>query len=571
MTGWNRRLSRIAARIAARRLSVWDFDDTLVSSSSAVTVEHGNGEITVLDSASFAYFRGTRGDKIDFSDFNNVTRPRIIKKNMDAFKKAASDEETRTVILTARPKGSASAVKKFMDYLGVKNVEVVALASSDPMDKERWIEKEAGDVDEIDFTDDSSKNVEAVATLKGKIKGEVKTANPPHPKDSDYEGEEMGQVFESDSPTSAIVEVKKDKPGLKPSEQERPKSPHLTSPWWRKQTPEFKRQYCEKHEESPYCRSMAARVARYSYENWLGVVDGSGDAEVRKIVPGRDNHNSLFGVARVLHSRNRFFFVPKQGTAYWITNPDEDEKLVADDVLSKCGLAVSRHSDWLHYRAASSRVVDLTKTFDGAALECDGMTRVLHTVLSRHRVPHVVKIGRVEWSGKQFDPHFWIELPDGKVVDYRLRMWFGGQAPHGVFDPERAGVEYDGHTASIPLLNDMVFQILTGRKMEAAKRGDCYQAAGKYMMDHGIGGNLVLVHGEVLGQGPLEGVRFGHAWIEKGSDVLDVSNGKMLTIPKGLYYAIGDIKRTVRYTHKEFLKRVLDTEHWGPWDLVTER
>jgi hypothetical protein len=45
----------------------------------------------------------------------------------------------------------------------------------------------------------------------------------------------------------------------------------------------------------------------------------------------------------------------------------------------------------------------------------------------------------------------------------------------------------------------------------------------------------------------------------------------MLTIPKVLYYAIGDIKRTVRYTHKEFLKRVLDTEHWGPWDLVTER
>ena len=45
------RISRIAERVSkmTRRLCVYDFDDTLVSSESSVTVEHGDGEKTVLD------------------------------------------------------------------------------------------------------------------------------------------------------------------------------------------------------------------------------------------------------------------------------------------------------------------------------------------------------------------------------------------------------------------------------------------------------------------------------------------------------------------------------------------
>jgi hypothetical protein len=34
-------------------------------------------------------------------------------------------------------------------------------------------------------------------------------------------------------------------------------------------------------------------------------------------------------------------------------------------------------------------------------------------------------------------PHFWIDLPDGRRVDYRIRRWLGDHEhiPHGVFDP----------------------------------------------------------------------------------------------------------------------------------------
>ena len=256
----HQRIMKIAESLKKRRMAIYDFDDTLVSSSSSVTIEHGDGEITILDSASFAYFSGTDGDHIDFKDFNHVTKPRLIKKGMDALKKDVADENTRVVILTARPKGAASAVKKFMSKLGFDNIEAVALQSSDPMDKARWIEHEAGEVEEVEFTDDSLSNVKAVKSLEGKIHAKLKVNNPAHPKEEDYEGQTIQNVFESDDPTSAKVEVKKEH---KQKDQETSVK-HTTSPWWKEQSPEFKQQYCKNHPDSQYCgtRAASSRISR---------------------------------------------------------------------------------------------------------------------------------------------------------------------------------------------------------------------------------------------------------------------------------------------------------------------
>ncbi|GAG99888.1 unnamed protein product, partial [marine sediment metagenome] len=62
----------------------------------------------------------------------------------------------------------------------------------------------------------------------------------------------------------------------------------------------------------------------------------------------------------------------------------------------------------------------------------------------------------------------------------------------------------------------------------ACKAGDCFEAAGRYVMDNALMGNnqnLLLVHGEVTGQGQLKGIKYGHAWIEKGNEIIDVSKG----------------------------------------------
>ena len=105
--------------------------------------------------------------------------------------------------------------------------------------------------------------------------------------------------------------------------------------------------------------------------------------------------------------------------------------------------------------------------------------------------------------------------------------------------------------------------------------GDCYEAAGKYIMDECVftpkNCTLILVHAEVSGQGPLEGVRYGHAFILDGDTVIDKSNGRDVRIPKATYYSVGQIGANVHeYAFEDFRRKILEHEHWGPWDLQTE-
>ena len=122
--------------------------------------------------------------------------------------------------------------------------------------------------------------------------------------------------------------------------------------------------------------------------------------------------------------------------------------------------------------------------------------------------------------------------------------------------------------------------------------GDCYEAAGKYMVENCMVAdcNLVLVHGEVAGQGPLEGVTYGHAWVEDGGTVIDKSNGRDIQMSKVLYYTLGNIAgidmskwgqpeagmdvftggNLHKYTWEDAREKILNYEHWGPWDLETE-
>ena len=101
--------------------------------------------------------------------------------------------------------------------------------------------------------------------------------------------------------------------------------------------------------------------------------------------------------------------------------------------------------------------------------------------------------------------------------------------------------------------------------------GTCYVDAYKYISENR---NLKLVHGLVTGQGDIEGIRYNHAWIEDGNTVIDASlkeqGRSTYKFPKDLYYAIGQInpKTTFRYTYKETVKKMYDTENYGPWEKV---
>jgi hypothetical protein len=120
---------------------------------------------------------------------------------------------------------------------------------------------------------------------------------------------------------------------------------------------------------------------------------------------------------------------------------------------------------------------------------------------------------------------------------------------------------------------------LTAARRKRPATGDCYEAAGRYITEHSLmspSGNkkssLRLVHGEVAGQGSLEDVTFGHAWVLDGNTVIDRSNGRDISMPKDLYYFIGRINELDNvhvYTPEQARERMLRYKHFGPWDLKT--
>ncbi len=120
-------------------------------------------------------------------------------------------------------------------------------------------------------------------------------------------------------------------------------------------------------------------------------------------------------------------------------------------------------------------------------------------------------------------------------------------------------------------------------KRQKTSGGDCYEAAAKYILSVGnpvFGGtagaaaNLVVVHAEVMGQGGIAGVQYGHGFVVDKSDdsVIDKSNGRDLHLPRVIYYAIGQIEyigNIHEYTYKEVAEKMAESGHYGPWDLKT--
>lgn len=66
--------------------------------------------------------------------------------------------------------------------------------------------------------------------------------------------------------------------------------------------------------------------------------------------------------------------------------------------------------------------------------------------------------------------------------------------------------------------------------------GQCYFTAGQWMMKNARQiDNARLAHGTAVGQGPIEDVKFGHAWIEIGDAIaIDAETG--MTLLKERYY-----------------------------------
>lgn len=109
------------------------------------------------------------------------------------------------------------------------------------------------------------------------------------------------------------------------------------------------------------------------------------------------------------------------------------------------------------------KISQLLDPYDSSLTECDGMTRICHTILSQQHVEHQTKVGTLHFLKKKIEPHLWIELGSGEIIDYRAKMWFGNcqQIPHGMFEPDDfPDVIYRGKSIELELLSPALLKIL---------------------------------------------------------------------------------------------------------------
>jgi hypothetical protein len=150
------------------KLRVFDFDDTLVKTHSRVHVKKANGDELWLTPAEYAVYDKETGDEFDYSDFSNVIKPEAIHWTQNILQKVVSKRgPSAAAILTARGLSAKPAIRDYLESIGINDIEIETLGDSNPQLKADWIYKKAqsGEYSEIEFFDDSIKNIKAVRNL----------------------------------------------------------------------------------------------------------------------------------------------------------------------------------------------------------------------------------------------------------------------------------------------------------------------------------------------------------------------------------------------------------------------
>ena len=160
---------------ASKGISVFDFDDTLAFSDSKVIVEMPNNTIKQITPAEFARTAEdlqNQGAEFNFDQFNKVINGRKGPLADLALKRQAKFGSGDIFILTARPQASATAIKLFLDGIGLeiplKNI--TGLENGSPEAKALWVlDKTKDGYNDFYFADDALPNVQAVKNILDQI------------------------------------------------------------------------------------------------------------------------------------------------------------------------------------------------------------------------------------------------------------------------------------------------------------------------------------------------------------------------------------------------------------------
>jgi len=146
-----------------KKLRIFDLDDTLFETEAKVIVTLSDGTSREITPAEYAVYEPQPGDKFDFSQFQTLINPTLIRSIGKRFYKITQSTGTdrKTVILTARGSEAAPHIRDIIRKYFRVNIEVVTLGTGDPMAKANWILNKIQNegYNDIFFVDDSSKNI----------------------------------------------------------------------------------------------------------------------------------------------------------------------------------------------------------------------------------------------------------------------------------------------------------------------------------------------------------------------------------------------------------------------------
>ena len=153
-------------------ISVFDFDDTLAKTKEKVIVEMPDGKTKEISASEFAQQADQLtqdGATFDFSNFDKVAKDTKEGPLADVARKRQGKFGSGDIfVLTARPQASATAIKQFLDGIGIniplKNITGLEDGSSQA--KVDWIlNKTAEGYNDFYFADDSLANVKGVKAI----------------------------------------------------------------------------------------------------------------------------------------------------------------------------------------------------------------------------------------------------------------------------------------------------------------------------------------------------------------------------------------------------------------------
>lgn len=105
---------------------------------------------------------------------------------------------------------------------------------------------------------------------------------------------------------------------------------------------------------------------------------------------------------------------------------------------------------------------------DAAKVECDGFARLASTLLAAAGIEYQVFKGALLVHGVgTIQPHWYLQLADGSICDFRARMWLGNDecVPHGVFHPSKSQSYIPHQELHLRSLDGVLFEILSGRPL----------------------------------------------------------------------------------------------------------